>query len=509
MNKEEIINEIPDLYDWVPTKDQIYYTYNPVSGCCIASYDKVNMVDSPLWVYYINKNHYKNRMQDIVQHLNYYLNFYDLDRELFMGMLSIKYIVDTKPELGEDAFRELILDRLVTPKFISNCKLMASRLYVINTNTDIEGKYKNTPKITNAQAKMIMSLSFAFRLLIPICVHYANISSNFESKTYYLQVFSKIYIKIIRAFEKGDIKIYLPLCKFIDFRVEKSYASNKLIHYQKKQLRGDSLELYKDKLIMEVIIVKSMYKLDYRQSCVSFIDGVISKYNINYGRENYSNKPYEIDSNDSSNDSDEHMSRAEALEMQAYKIDESNPMISDANNEKVIKEIKQLYSSIEISEEEHDFYDKNCKLNYIADFLLHSFYSKKFNDSYALYSLSRRTTIDLLIYMKKILMLYKMPLLAQICTSNICGKYKDSIIKNAKLIERITSSNIYQQIIKKKYSYVFELQSKEDPILKMLSNIINCSYEFVDMNEEINGYKLTDIDMDDIVNEFLQFLSII
>ena len=51
--------------------------------------------------------------------------------------------------------------------------------------------------------------------------------------------------------------------------------------------------------------------------------------------------------------------------------------------------------------------------------------------------------------------------------------------------------------------------SVENPIIKYLSAIINCEFEFVDPDPEINGKKLEDITSSDVAPEFLLFLSII
>lgn len=511
MNLKEVIEALPkpELFDWEPAEEEIYYVYE--NDVVVARYDKLGMDDSPLSIFYIVKNHYKQRMNDIVKHSNYFINFYDIDKESFMSILSVKFIVDKNPNISQNAFKDLVLDRIITSNFIAKCKMMSNDLYKININSDTEGKFKNTPKITNLQAKQIVALSFAFRIILPLCIHYSNIGTCFKSmeKTQYLDCFDKIFYQIIRMFEKGDVKVYTALCKFIDFRVKKAYRNNLTIYYQKKQLRGDSPELYGHELIHRVIIVKSLYKLDYRKSCVSFIDGVISKFNINYGRENYHSKPYEIDSSDTSGDSDDYLSRAESLEMMAFQVDESDSLIADINLKVVLAQIEAQYSTIAITQEEIDFYEENCRLNPITEFFIHSFYSKKFHDSYAIYNLSREMTIKLLIYLKKIFQITHLPLLSQIVTARITSKYKESLIKNVKFIEEMSTSNVYQQIIMEKFRYIRELDSKEDPVLKTLSTIINCTFEFVDTDEQINGYKLSNIDLHDIRNEFLLFLSII
>ena len=236
---------------------------------------------------------------------------------------------------------------------------------------------------------------------------------------------------------------------------------------------------------------------------------VVHNYESNYLIENYTSKPYEIDSADTSKDSDDSLSHAEALEMASYTRDASSIMISDCNRKQVMKDIDKWYQSFNVKDDEINFYMDNCKLNEINIFLLNSFYSSKFKDSYAILSLNKFEISKLICYMKHYLEYHKMPIIAQILTADITGKYKINLIKNSKFLETIYSSNIYSDIIANKFEYVNELSAKENPILKYLSAIINCEFTFIDTNEQINGHKMEDIATSDVASEFLIFLSII
>ena len=66
MNLKEVIEALPkpELFDWEPAEEEIYYVYE--NDVVVARYDKLGMDDSPLSIFYIVKNHYKQRMNDIV-----------------------------------------------------------------------------------------------------------------------------------------------------------------------------------------------------------------------------------------------------------------------------------------------------------------------------------------------------------------------------------------------------------------------------------------------------------
>lgn len=194
--------------------------------------------------------------------------------------------------------------------------------------------------------------------------------------------------------------------------------------------------------------------------------------------------------------------------MSVYRIDESNAIINEVNTTQVIRDIEKRFN-IDISKEEFDFYDENIKISSVTQLFLNSFYSRFFHDSNAIYEINRYATIELLIYMKKYLQYRGMTIIPQLCTAKVRGKYKENVIKNTKFLEKITTSSVWNNIIEKKFTYIKELNQKEDPIIKRLSSFINSTFEFVDFNPSVNGLVYEDIDQDLIIEEFSLFLSII
>lgn len=515
---EEIINQesteasdkpIP-LNDWVPTKDEMYFTVDDNSNACanyFASILKINHTQFETFI--IIKKHYIERMSDILHHINYFINFYDVNREYCMSLLSVKYLVDTRQSsMTQKAFKKLILDRIITPTYVANIKRMVHDLYTVNIDTDVNGDYRSTPKITNAHAKVILAVSFSIRTILPICIHFTNISSSITTKRDYIPFFDSIFMDVITEFEKNDTEIYSAICRFIAYRISRKYNSDIPMWEKKKQVHGANYETYLDELIHEVILVKSLYKIKYDSSVVSYFDGIIQKNYLQFKSENYKAKPVEISSEDFQNDSDDFLTHSESLEMSMYRIDESNIIINEVNNENVMRQIHEHFN-IDISDEEYEFYMDNIHLNRLTQVLIHAFYSRFFRDTKAVQLLPKSDVVYLIIVLKKYLQLSGMVILPQILTATVCGKFKENVIKNFRFIEKYKTSAIYQNVIEDKFKYVRELNSKEDPIIKLLSIIINSVFTFVDPDPEINGKRCEDIQNDLIIDEFLRFLSII
>lgn len=498
------------LNEWVPTKDEMYFTVDDNSNACanyFASILKINHTQFETFI--IIKKHYIERMSDILHHINYFINFYDVNREYCMSLLSVKYLVDTRQSsMTQKAFKKLILDRIITPTYVANIKRMVHDLYTVNIDTDVNGDYRSTPKITNAHAKVILAVSFAIRTILPICIHFTNISSSITTKRDYIPFFDSIFMDVITEFEKNDTEIYSAICRFIAYRISRKYNSDIPMWEKKKQVHGANYETYLDELIHEVILVKSLYKIKYDSSVVSYFDGIIQKNYLQFKSENYKAKPVEISSEDFQNDSDDFLTHSESLEMSMYRIDESNIIINEVNNEDVMRQIHEHFN-IDISDEEYEFYMENIHLNRLTQVLIHAFYSRFFRDTKAVQLLPKSDVVYLIIVLKKYLQLSGMVILPQVLTATVCGKFKENVIKNFRFIEKYKTSAIYQNVIEDKFKYVRELNSKEDPIIKWLSIIINSVFTFVDPDPEINGKRCEDIQNDLIIDEFLRFLSII
>lgn len=501
--KEE---EIPMLDGWTPKPDQKFVEFK--GDYIQAHFEKLDLhPENKLCIFIIKKLHYKARANDICNVLNYFLSYFDKKWELFDALLRVKYFIDQRPNMSLKAFRKLIIDEVVTKDFVNRIKEMTNHLYTLNIDSDTEGKYKNTPKITNDQARLIVGVSFAIRCILPICIHFSDTNNNFVYKKEYIPCFDKITMKVIRKFEKDDIPVFNAIEKFVKYRIDRYWKQDQRICFKKKQLYGMTQELYLEEMIHEVILVKSLYKLDYNRSVVSYIDGVIFRYHGNFKIENFKVKPIEIDQNENQGDDSERLSHAEAIEMSVYRVDESNALINEVNAIEVLESIRKRLN-VDIEEGELDFYYDRIRISPITKLILETFYTRFFHDPNATLGLERPVIIELLVRLKKYLLLRNMVLLPQLCTARVKGKYRENTIKNSKFIEKVKTSNLWNNIIEDMYTHIEDLSTKDDILLKKFSVFINCQYEIVDFNGPDDGLIYEDFDQDQFIEEFSLFLSI-
>lgn len=540
-------NEIIGIFDWVPANEDIifYYDDSISDGMVVkANFTRfIPIIRESFSSYVIKQSHFRKRMAMICHHLNYFIKFYDLDHSILLSLISIKYLIERNTEISEETFRHLMKTRVLTHNFIRSVLDITDDLYVLHIDND-DGKYKSTPKITDTQGKILVAFSFAMKFLFPTITHFVNINTNYVEKTAYIKCFKNVFMDMIELMEneicvenyvkakikegvmtpeesksitikdidKDEIWNYHPnaynaLCELIRGRVERNRQKDETIWIKKQQIRGDNVESFIQVFISEILIVKGLYKLDYRRNPVSYIDGILFQSYNNFKQENFEFKPVDITDDDSSGDT-EYMSRAEAMEMSSYFMDESSLLINDVNSTKVMAEIKEKFN-IPISKEKFDFYMTHCKFTYINQELLRCFFTKYFHDSFALKGLNKRDLMTLTIILKEYLQMNNMYLLSQLLTANIMGKYRESPIRNNKFKEKLETHDMYLNVVKPKFKYIYELGMKEDKIKKLLSIMINSSFVCVDFNEQINGLEVDNVSIDQLNNEFCQFLSII
>ena len=192
--------------------------------------------------------------------------------------------------------------------------------------------------------------------------------------------------------------------------------------------------------------------------------------------------------------------------MTSYRVDESSVILNEANIERVYRQLLRQYD-VKIMKDEFEYYKERVKFNPLSMKILHVFYSRYFNDSTAIQLLTREQSVILLLILKKYLQLSGQEWLPQICTAILRGKYKENVIKNCKFVEKYKTSSLYQEI-SDKFKYAREV-ANEDPVITMLSTMINSQFTWVDMNEEIDGDVIDDLPMDPLITEFLEFMYLI
>ena len=191
--------------------------------------------------------------------------------------------------------------------------------------------------------------------------------------------------------------------------------------------------------------------------------------------------------------------------MHTTKIDEFLIIFSNVNINTTIKAIKKKLK-IKISKDEINFYMKYHKLNKISKKLIFYYYAKYFNGFRDLNLIKKRQYVLLMLIMKKRLEAKGYIYLNQIISANIKGKVSTRTIRNSKFLEKVSTSSVYQNLIKNKYASL-EKMGHGDEIINILSSIINTDFVMIDyylpehLGEDIG------LDLETISEECLDFIN--
>ena len=241
------MHEIPKLNDWVPEEEDIVFEIVPNTNKIRAAlYKCKSLEDAPdelkeklmlLSTFSIKWKHYMQRMEDITKVINYFIKFYDDDDEYMMALMSLKYHVDSDRCRDVQAFQTMLLHTLVTDTMTEKINKMICDLEPANIETDKSTSYKSTPKLTNEDAHNILLLSYYFRFILPITIHWFNLPSTvgIENGKNYIQTFVCIFKCVVEKIGEGTINVYILIKQLINHRIEKKFNSDAIIHEKKKE----------------------------------------------------------------------------------------------------------------------------------------------------------------------------------------------------------------------------------------------------------------------------------
>ena len=508
---------IPKLNEWEPTEEDMIFEIVPNANKVRAALYKCKSLEEAadelkeklmlLSTFSIKWKHYMVRMPDITKVINYFIKYYDDDDEYMMALMSLKFHVDSDRCKDVSTFQTLLLHIMVTKSMTAKIEKMIEDLEPANIETDKSTSYKSTPKLTNEDAKNILLLSYYFRFILPIVIHWFNLPSTVAvtNGKNYIQTFVCIFKCVVEKIGEGAINVYILIKQLINHRIEKKFNSDAIIHEKKQEKNGATDASYCNELSDEILLVKSLYKIDYSKSVVSYIDGIIRQNYMQYNVENFKIKTVGISAEEITKDADDGFSHLEAIEMKTYRVNDGNNIIENANIELALNKIDVRFN-IKIPNEQLDWYNQNIGIiNPLAKYFITYFYQKFFGESSFIDLLDRRTTIKLILIMKFFLELKGFKIIPQIVTASMVIE-KESSIKNRKFNEKFENSQINNEIMENKFSYIKEIIGKDDIIKKYVSSIINSTFTLVDESPKLNGIVCSNLKQDDVIDEFCQFL---
>lgn len=487
---------------WVEDEVYIY----PSGRIMVVPFGKYieGMKDGEFIIY---KNNYSNRLLDyyskdelakpineqepdkgICHYINYFLKFYDTDKELIYAYFRLNYLINKKNNgIDEKQFIHLIHQTIFTKTMIEKLTKMVDDNYEVDVETSDE-TYEQA--FTNEHTKALLRISIAMRLMIGPLFHY--LCSNGLTKE--PLIIYRFYLPLFDTLSpESDIfnKLWVTIMK----RVNKTLRSAMWDMYEALEEEPQSRI---ETMMKQVIITDTMFKYSFTKNPIHFNAVIVARQLRNFFKDEFEFKPQEV----STIKDDNGLSAVDVLEMNSNKIDESLIVLSRLNIEQAIEKFAS-----DVTEDEINYYKKYLKLDKFQTEMINYFYSKYmgYND---LNFLDRTQLYTLMIALKKRLQEMDFLYLPILLTSTIDTK-SERMINNQKFTQKVVNSDIYQNMMKNKFSVISEDENRQKVIIKIISTFLNSKFKLVDYsNQELLGEEFKPYE--DLVSaEIIRYISMI
>lgn len=462
----------------------------------------------------ISRKAFQNKLPQTCQYLSYFTEFYDPEKELLMTYIYIKNIVDNgKQSLTIEEFKKHLLGKIFRDYHIKeNIYRMVEDNHYIDATVDAKtGRVFNGPDdFTNEDIKRLLAISMMLKIIIPPVEHYIatnTIYSNSDPliEKLMLELFVELFYKVGDQNDEYEADILQEkLYNFAEKKVRKHYKANSRIWEQQAALRGTTEASQLDRLMTKFLLSDNFFKFQFNNALSAFLKAIIeTQLKFTVSKVSYYLNPIHV----SSEKGPDGLSGIDKLDQMQMKVDETRSIRSTKALEDVIKKLENKYGPI--SEDEIDFYTKRLfNMDKFHNTILNYNYAKEFGGFTELKSASIRQIMKFVIYSKRELSSKGYKQLQWFISSLLRGKVSNRLLQNNKFVNKLRSSSSYKHLVEEKYGVMMD-GLEDDPILRIISRILNNDYVFIEYDlPELTGETI-DFNEDIISDELLQFIEAI
>lgn len=509
----------------------------------------------------IDRTAFWNHLGDICRYIDFFIEFYDPDKELPAIFLNLKNAIDDEVyQLTDIEFAQLLYKRLLGGGLKQKIyKMVCEQLTIDITVSQTTGRvYTADDDFTNADAARLQAISMIMKIAIPILEHYILVSKFVKTSAAKFDLISDVFKELFygignvsdyelvqfgsqlvdreRALKELDDRakrveryqeakrtartrkeienlkklkvdpyedaeqLYKKMYEYVRDRMKKHLNSNRPIWQQHAALRGVTENSRQDLLLDKYIFYDNFFKFAFDQNVVSFLQSVA---NMQLGRTiisvKYKKDPVQIDiEKDNSG-----YSAIDRYEETLMKMDENKVIRIHLSIEEILAELEKEYGGI--PEEWISYYEAYpLNENSFRNYLLSNMFANLFNGFVELDCMSNRDRIKLSIIGKSKLRNEGYTELPCLLTSTSSGKVTSRILQNTRFISDFEASPNYKYAMDNLYPSL--AGRRDNMILEDVSKILNNTYCYVEHNvPEITG-KPIEFDKAIMANEYLNFL---
>ena len=437
--------------------------------------------------------------EHLPKYLNYFLKYYDQDKELLMAYFNMKYVLDYHGDKYEKDQFILDIKRLIlTPSIINKAYAMNEDNY----NLDLDEKnYRNdkNPALQygDKHAKALMWMSLLMNMVIPLATHYILIRNIQDVDEFLLEVFENIM-------SATDIDMISKLYETSNSNILRNAKSHQGLFMQQDIRAKNTTTLSMDSL--ENIILNIMPKYTYDKNIVSLnfssiknsvyfqVTGI--KYEFGYVPLSSSNR--DLDNN----------SQMDKYESFLVKQNEALYLQNKCNCDKTMQSIEMMYGPF--TDEEIEFYinrlEENGSDTIINEFqknLIFNLFYKYFGDPMSINNINKIDYVKLMIAASKELAANNMVILPYIISSRVL-KLQQRKSLNKKESTKLESSSLYNTIRDK-----YKSDKIDKHILSIVATIISSEFEIIDFYDKEADRKIISNVPDSICEEVYMYCTLI
>ena len=492
---------IPFADEWKANREDMYFTTaKDVIICPLNEYFHTGDNNRINFFWIKPKRSYTSDLlrEHCCHYLNYFEKFFDVEKEYFTNMATIKMLIDSIPDYNMDNFMFDINRYILQPSIIGKVIAMVEHNYAL----ELSYKSANNPQLqyTDAHAKALLESSILMNLCIPLTTHFAYIRKVSNIDEFLLDV----YDNILYAPQFNGIGIVSKLYETSISNVNRN-AKNNAIIWQKQDIRGKDTITHSMGAVRNIIL-NIIPKYTFSQNMVSLNYTSIqksNKYQVTDIQYEYSYVPL----SSSRREGEDNTSDFDRFEANTTKADESLYLQVKYNYEYVMKKIEAQWGPFDPNE--IAFYKKEMKningdiINMFQRQLVFNMFYKYFGDTISINAINVDDYIELVIAARKMRKGNNMGFLPYIISGKV-NKIVSRKSLNKKEIAEMEASQYYPLVEDK-----FKNPKILNQVLGTIATIITSSFSVIDYQDrEFNGTPIT-VETKIIIEEFLMYILLI
>jgi hypothetical protein len=471
----------------------------------------------------IDKTSYQKQLDQITHYVNFFINMYDPENELLTAYFRIKSVVDkdnwfkipTIPydQTDNDAMlewkeeRDKVIDEFISfvmETLFSEDNHIAEhikQLTLDNYLDDIESGndrakkndkvYLESLEFTNKHVRIMLSISFAMKMISPIMFHYFYMNQVKLEKT--SDFIFRFYKPLFEIFGDG-VNMFNKIYVYVKSRVLESHSINQMM-FEKREIFGidkqNVIDLFVKKVIISENMVKYTFPSNWSEKTQKYVENPIGfnktiiKFQLGYFiKEVYDKNLTEVSNIKNS----EGLSGSDKMEMNIRKLDEGKAILATMNASITTRKIMERFD-IPVTMEEVEYMKDHWKIANTQKKLIQSFVAKFYGNFRDTQLLTRNDFCMLALIIKKKLLIDsgydisdpvgKMAVLPYILTGNMWGKATSRIVRSNKYFSKLEQDLYYTELCKSQYSMLLRLNNHEDEIKNILMSIVNSRFTYV------------------------------